>query len=327
MARTRRSQRPGRQKAPGVQDRALLLRRTPFGETSLVVHVLTESSGRVELIAKGAHRPKSRFSGVLDWFDTLDLEWSAPSGPEENRGRGDELTRLRALSTLRSGDLDRRRRRITESLAAYRAAHTALELTDLATRAGGAEEGYFELLGETLDQLDASAAASLPPSQAATQLDGLVAIPYVLARFELRLLRALGVEPSLLVCAACGEAAPPIRPQAGPATAISSAPFAARAPFAPRAGGRLCALHAEEARSAGLRVGTLPVDVLEGAHALLNGQGADFAGHASRSPDFGERVLDFAGRFLDHQLETRPKSHAEFLGAPDRNAKRRDRTP
>ena len=37
-----------------LRDRALLLKRSVFGESSLVAHVLTPGAGRVELIAKGA---------------------------------------------------------------------------------------------------------------------------------------------------------------------------------------------------------------------------------------------------------------------------------
>ncbi|MDB4538630.1 recombination protein O N-terminal domain-containing protein, partial [bacterium] len=70
-----RSRPAGRRPASRASGHGLLLRRTPFGETSLVVHVLTPDHGRVELMAKGAHRPRSRFFGVLDWFDTLDLSW------------------------------------------------------------------------------------------------------------------------------------------------------------------------------------------------------------------------------------------------------------
>ena len=70
-----RSRSVSRRPASRASDRGIMLRRTPFGETSLVVHVLTPNHGRVELMAKGAHRPRSRFFGVLDWFDTLELSW------------------------------------------------------------------------------------------------------------------------------------------------------------------------------------------------------------------------------------------------------------
>ena len=55
---------------PTVRDDALILRRFSFGETSLVVQVLTREHGRVHLIARGAYRPKSRYYAALDLFDT-----------------------------------------------------------------------------------------------------------------------------------------------------------------------------------------------------------------------------------------------------------------
>jgi len=259
-------------------DRAFLLRRTPFGESSLVVHALTRSHGRVQLIAKGAHRPKSRYVGVLDLFDTLELDWSG--------GRNSDL------GTLREGALCVRRRGLTRSLPAYRSASTVVELLDIATRAGAADDSLFQLGEQALDALDTAESGHAG----------------VLAGFELHLLDQLGLAPALGTCASCGGPAGPVDPRA-------SEP---RVPFSATAGGRLCAKHANEAHSAGVRVGTLPEAILVAAGAALRSplDGPDLA---AWPPDLAERVLDFAGRFLDHHLETRPKSHATFLSAPDRN--------
>lgn len=279
---------PSRRTPPvRAADRALLLRRTPFGETSLVVHVLTSGRGRVELIARGAYRPKSRFSGVLDWFDTLELDWS----------RSDDGV----LGTLRAGDVAVRRRSITRSLERYRCAQTVVELLDVATRAGAVDAPLFGLGEGALDALDAAPG----PAYGA------------LAAFELKLLAVLGLAPSLERCAACGQDAPPV-------DASAAEP---RAPFSAGAGGRLCAVHANEAVASGRRVGTLPVDVLAAAAAALReplGAAGPWEGGA---PRLDERVLDFAGRFLDHHLETRPRSHRSFLAAADRNRRAASRTP
>ncbi len=330
-----------------VQDEVLLLKRTPYGESSLVVHLLSASHGRVEVIAKGAHRPKSRFSGVLDWFDTLRLDWTPPREAPSSRT---ELARISSLGTLRTGDVETRRRWITSSLDAYRAAHTAIELMELATRAGYADLDLFRLLTAALDEFNGVGRAERSSRESVADGDSVhepetstLELPFRLARYELRLLQALGLEPALAVCAACGQAAPavsgirgqgpPARVDQVPATGAEPSPTAEpRAPFAPQAGGRLCPRHAAEAHAAGLRVGTLPVHILDGAHALVHGQGhaasdqggsRPHAASAAAEHEFGERILDFAGRFLDHQLETRPKSHAEFLGAPDRNRRAR----
>ena len=258
-----------------LRDRALVLRRTPFGESSLVVQVLTRRRGRVHLLAKGAYRPTSRFFCVLDLFDALELEWSQSPRAE--------------LALLHAGSVEQRRGRLTADLAAYRAALAVLELVELAARPGQAEEGLFDLCEAALDGLGEGRA---PPD-------------LTLVVFELGFLQNLGLAPALETCASCAGPAPPV--------------LEGRAAFSAGAGGRLCRACAEEARAAGRRVGTLPLEVLTTA--------ADLARSSPRAPahdglgrDIRERVRDLVERFLDYHLETRPKSHRAFLSAPNRNA-------
>lgn len=47
---------------------AILLRRTKFSDTSLIVTWLTLEHGKVKTMARGALRPKSPFAGLLDLF-------------------------------------------------------------------------------------------------------------------------------------------------------------------------------------------------------------------------------------------------------------------
>lgn len=295
-----RADRTGR-RAPAraqLRDEALLLRRTPFGNSSLVVHLLTRSHGRVELVARGAYRAKSRFCGVLDWFDGLDLTWVGPRGGAAE-----------GLGELRGGDLVTRRRNLTAHLPLYRAAQTMTELAEVATRAGAAGAEHHGLLDEGLGTLDRL--GPLGFDGGGGDVGALAAA--CLAGYELRLLALLGVTPSLEACAVCGEAAPPVQ-GAGPEP---------RAAFSAMAGGRLCGRHAAEARAAGRRVGTMPTAVLGAAARLLGSGSLGKASNAARGtaqyPDLALRVLDFAARFFDHQLEGRARSHARFLGAPDRN--------
>ena len=57
------------------QSEALVLRRLPFGESDLILHLLLPGSGRLTAIAKGARRSVKRFSGTLDAFERmLELE-------------------------------------------------------------------------------------------------------------------------------------------------------------------------------------------------------------------------------------------------------------
>ena len=54
----------------------LVLRTRPLTETSLIVHWLTPSLGRLATVAKGAHRPKSPFRGKLDLFYLADFSFT-----------------------------------------------------------------------------------------------------------------------------------------------------------------------------------------------------------------------------------------------------------
>ncbi|MBI5431664.1 MAG: DNA repair protein RecO [Planctomycetes bacterium] len=160
-------------------DRVLILRRFAYGETSLVLHVLTPNFGRVHLLAKGAYRPTSRYYAVLDLFDTLELEWSHAAGRE--------------LDTLRAGDLAQRRLAISSDLFRYRAGLAALELAGLAAQEGQPVRGLFARLELVLDEL------------AEARIDARLA----LSAFELGFLVELGLAPALARCAACGRVAPP----------------------------------------------------------------------------------------------------------------------
>ena len=166
-------------------DRALVLRRFPYGESSLVVQALTERSGRVHLLAKGAYRPKSGFFGVLDLFDTLTLSWRTSTKSE--------------LATLAAARIETRRRGITRSLATYRAALSTLELATLGAQVGRPDPGLF---GEVAASLDRLASGRIQPS-----VERVV--------FDLRFLQNLGLAPALEHCAACGGPADTLSERGG----------------------------------------------------------------------------------------------------------------
>ena len=258
-------------------DRALVLRRYPFSETSLVVHVITREHGRVHLLARGAYRAKSRLFAVLDLFDELALEWNGSP--------------TRELKNLQTAEISVRRQEIPRELERYRVGIAMLELAELGSHPGQAEPELFDELTSSLDSL---AAGEAPP-----ELERVC--------FELAFLQRHGLSPSLVGCAACGKPAPP-RPGLPP-----------RAWFSAGAGGRLCESCAAQARASGRRVGTLPLDVLVAADKICVARARGEA-PPRPNPERLTRVRDFVERFLDYHLETRPRSHREFLSAPNRNA-------
>ena len=58
-----------------VRDAALLLRRIPHGDTSLIIHLLTREHGRVALMARGARRASSPFRARLAPLCELRAAW------------------------------------------------------------------------------------------------------------------------------------------------------------------------------------------------------------------------------------------------------------
>jgi len=162
-------------KAP-LTDRALVLRRYRYGETSLVVHALTPRHGRVAMLAKGAYRLQSGYCGVLDHFDTLELSWRPARG---------ELANLSAARILV------RRREIGSDLGRYRAGLSLLELAHLGSGDESGENALFAELETTLELVSST----------------LVEPTLALASFDLRWLGLAGLAPAFERCASCGRSA------------------------------------------------------------------------------------------------------------------------
>lgn len=59
---------------------AIALRRTPFGETSQIVELLTRSAGRQVFILKGVFRPRTRKGGGVDLLDRCVVTWTSRRG-------------------------------------------------------------------------------------------------------------------------------------------------------------------------------------------------------------------------------------------------------
>ena len=58
---------------------AYLLHHRPYSETSQIINLFTQSYGRVDLIAKGSKRPKSKFKSFLQPFLPIRVSWSGKS--------------------------------------------------------------------------------------------------------------------------------------------------------------------------------------------------------------------------------------------------------
>lgn len=142
----------------------IILRTLPLTETSLIVHWLSPTFGRIATAAKGARRAKSPFLGKLDLFYEADISLS--------RSRNSDLHSLREVSVRQTNaalrlDVGKLRQ------AAY-AASFIVHATEPETPLPEA----FELFRRFLESLCAH-----EPS------------PQLVLAFEIKMLVELGLEP------------------------------------------------------------------------------------------------------------------------------------
>ena len=151
--------------------RAFVLHSRPWSETSLMLDVFTEESGRVRLVAKGARSKRSTLKGALQPFTPLLLRFG---------GRGE-------VKTLRSAE--------AVSLALPLSGitlYSGLYINELLSRVLEYETRFSELFFDYLHCIQSLAGATGTPEPA-------------LRRFELALLAHLGYGVNFTHCAGSGE--------------------------------------------------------------------------------------------------------------------------
>ncbi len=119
---------------------AILLRRTRFSDTSLILTWLSPDHGKLRTMAKGALRPKSRFAGAIDLFFEVELLYL--------RSTRSEIHGLRELSLLNPHAELRRSYRSVE-MASY-----FTELLELATEPEHPVPELYHLLQRALGYLN-----------------------------------------------------------------------------------------------------------------------------------------------------------------------------
>ncbi|MFK7894259.1 MAG: DNA repair protein RecO [Myxococcota bacterium] len=160
-----------------IECEALLLRSVDYGESDRIVHVLTEDTGRLTAIAKGARRSKRRFPGTLDVFNQL-----AIVGRQKPRASMAFLEKAQLIDPFLGIREDARR----YALASF--------LTEMLDRL--APEG---LSGSEATRLYTFARESL------FLLAQVRPTPTLRVLLELRALDALGLRPELGQCVRCGR--------------------------------------------------------------------------------------------------------------------------
>jgi DNA repair protein RecO (recombination protein O) len=159
-----------------LREPAICLRTTDYSETSQVLVLLTRDSGIQRLLAKGSKRPKSKTGGAIDLLSEGQCVF-IPSG-RGGLGTMVEFTDASWRPVLR------------QSAGALGAALYMIELAGAMLAEADPHPEVFDLLHGALERLDDPGA----PVQA------------VLAYFQWRLLKRVGLLGELRTCAACGAA-------------------------------------------------------------------------------------------------------------------------
>jgi DNA repair protein RecO (recombination protein O) len=160
---------------------ALLLRRVEYGESDLVLTLLTQKLGKVSALARGARKSSKRFGSALEPMHTLAVELDERPGAE--------------LFTLLEAKLQVARAGILNSLPAMEAAGKALNWVRRAAPPRTPEQAPYAVLTTLLDRL------SVAPNAEACGV--------ALAEAGLSLLSAFGWGIDFERCVRCGRQASP----------------------------------------------------------------------------------------------------------------------
>jgi DNA repair protein RecO (recombination protein O) len=241
---------------------AIVLRMVEFSETSLVVTLFTESLGKISALAKGARRPKSPFESALDLLAVCRIVFLHKTTD--------------TLDLLTEAKLERRFRSATRELSRLYA-------------------GYYisELLHDLTDSSDPHPELFHAADQALLGLDQGEAVPSLVVRFELTMLRSLGLLPSLDACVDCGAEIPAV----------------GRVAFGQSAGGILC----PKCRPGQKHVVSVSGGVIKALRCY-----ADASNEVWRRlelvPSLRGELRSVLSSYISHLLGRRPRMH-KYLGS------------
>ncbi len=158
------------------KDEGIVLGRRRLQESSLIVDLFTRRSGRLRVVAKGARRTRSRFSGVLEPTTVVQIVYYEKE--------------TRDLQLLTQADLVESFSGLRESLLRLSYGYAIIESLMGMKREESDAESLFRLARGTFREIDAAAEDRLEA---------------VLWRFLLLALEDTGFKPELEKCLACGR--------------------------------------------------------------------------------------------------------------------------
>lgn len=123
-----------------IRAKAIVLRRTNYGEADRILQLLTSDYGKLSVIAKGVRREKSKLAGGIELFALCDV-MIVP-------GKGD-------MGTLTSARLDTFFSHIMEEYDRLQLGYEAIKQVSLAAESIN-DPAYYELLKMVFTSLDAA---------------------------------------------------------------------------------------------------------------------------------------------------------------------------
>ncbi|MDX1386509.1 MAG: DNA repair protein RecO, partial [bacterium] len=82
-----------------IGEEGFLIRSVDYGDSHRILNFFTKGKGRIDLIALGAKKSKKRFSGLLDYFNQLQLLYR--ENPRGSLGRLEEVTLKKTFPGIR----------------------------------------------------------------------------------------------------------------------------------------------------------------------------------------------------------------------------------
>jgi DNA repair protein RecO (recombination protein O) len=163
---------------------ALVLRRTPYGDSDLISSLFTESLGRVSALARAARKSQRRFGGGLEPFHTLEVDFDESPGSD--------------LANLRAARVVQPRTRLLGHLAGMEAGGVFLGWLRHSAPEHAPDPTLWHLAIECLDALEHADVLPAPDSSARL----------ILASYGWRLLIACGWRLELERCVVSGVPCP-----------------------------------------------------------------------------------------------------------------------
>lgn len=121
-----------------VRSKAIVLRRTNYGEADRILQLLTPDHGKVSVIAKGARREKSKLAGGIELFAVCDVTFLP--------GKGE-------MGTLTGARLDTFFAHILDNYERLQLGYEAIKQISKVAEAVD-EPAFFELLKVTFESLN-----------------------------------------------------------------------------------------------------------------------------------------------------------------------------